>query len=549
MAKPVLLTVDDDHMVGEAITRDLRRRYAKEFSIVAADSGSAALHVLRRLRLRGDRPAVLLADHRMPGMTGVEFLTRSIEFFPQARRVLLTAYADTDAAIAAINEADLHHYLLKPWAPVEQRLYPIIDELLDDWRASDRPPFDGVRVVGHRWSRRSHEVRDLLTRNGVPFQWLDVSADDAATELLELSGATTADLPVVVLANGETLRDPSAVELLGSQGISTRAELPSYDLVIVGAGPAGLAAAVYGASEGLRTLMVEREAPGGQAGQSAHIANYLGFPRGISGAELSRRALDQARAFGVEVLRGQQVAALEPRGAAHGLVLTDGTEIAANAVILAMGVSYRRLQAVGAAELTGAGVYYGAATTEAEGCAGDDVYLIGGANSAGQAAVHFAERARSVTLLVRGPGLAETMSHYLIEQLDALPNVSVRVRTQVVETLGTEHLEGLVLRTEDGEQETVATNWLFVFIGASPRTEWLGEAVERDQHGFVLTGSAALDRGRWPLEREPLPLETSVPGVFAAGDVRSDSMKRVAAAVGEGGMAVHLIHRYLTSTT
>lgn len=548
MGKPVLLTVDDDRVVSEAIARDLRRRYAEEFSVVAATSGAAALEVLQRLRMRGDRPAVLLADHRMPGMTGVEFLTASIELFPHAKRILLTAYADTHAAIQAINDADLHHYLLKPWDPAQERLYPVVDELLDDWRATDRPPFDGVRLLGHRWSRRSHELRDLLTRNGVPFQWLDVAADPAGAELLELSGAEPSELPVVVLSDGTTLRDPSAVAMLDALGVATRAERPSYELVIVGAGPAGLAAAVYGASEGLRTLLVESEAPGGQAGQSAHIANYLGFPRGISGSELSRRALDQARTFGAEVLRGQRVASLEPRGAAHGLVLEDGTEVAANAAILAMGVSYRRLPSLGADRLTGAGIYYGAATTEAAGSAGEDVYLIGGANSAGQAAVHFAERARSVTLLVRRASLDETMSRYLIEQLEALPNVHVRLRTEVASTLGETHLEGLVLRSPDGE-ETVATNGLFVFIGASPRTDWLGDAFARDRHGFVLTGAAAQVPGRWTLARPPLPLETSVPGVFAAGDVRSDSMKRVAAAVGEGGMAVHLVHRYLAATT
>lgn len=546
MAKPVLLTVDDDRAVSDAIARDLRQRYARDYAIVAADSGAAALDVLRQLRLRGDRPAVILADHRMPGMTGVELLAASIDLFPAARRVLLTAYADTDAAITAINDADLHHYLLKPWDPAAVRLYPVVDDLLDDWWAADHPASEQVRLVGHRWSAPSHELRDLLARNLVPFQWLDVATDAEATALLGVAGVGSDDIPVVVLPSGQVLANPTRVELLAALGRSTQAGQPFYDLVIVGAGPAGLAAAVYGASEGLRTLLVERDAPGGQAGQSSHIANYLGFPRGISGGELSRRAVDQARGFGVEVLHGQQAASLEAAGAGRLLGLGDGTSVTAHAIILAMGVAYRRLPAEGAERFTGAGVFYGAAATQADSCAGQDVYVVGGANSAGQAAVHFARLARTVTLLVRAPSLEATMSAYLIDQLEALPNVEVRTRVEVAAVEGDGHLEEVRLRSlDDSHEETVRTSWLFVLIGAEPRTDWLGDAIARDARGFVLTGPAVRAARPWPLSRDPLPLETSVPGIFAAGDVRSDSMKRVVSAVGEGGMAVHLVHRYL----
>lgn len=545
MGKPVLLTVDDDKVVTAAIARDLRRRYADEFTVVSADSAASGLDVLRRLRLRGDRPAMLLVDQRMPVMAGVEFLVRTMDVFPDARRVLLTAYADTDAAIRAINEADLHHYLMKPWDPAEERLYPALDDLLDDWRAVDRPPFEGVRLLGHRWSPRAHELRDLLARNHVPYQWLDVEVDREATALLEVA-AEPPTIPALVLQDGQVLSAPSNIEALAAVGVAVKAEQPFYDLVIVGGGPAGLAASVYGASEGLRTLLLEREAPGGQAGQSSHIANYLGFPRGISGSELSRRALDQARALGTEVLLGRQVESLATTGSAKNLRLEDGTEVTAHAVILAMGVSYRRLDAACAEELTGAGVFYGAASTEVASTRGEDVYLVGGANAAGQAAVHFAASARSVTILVRGAGLTTTMSRYLVDQLEALPNVRVRAHTRVGAVAGDGHLEEIVVRSElDGSEERLPTGLLFVFIGALPGTEWLEGAVDRDERGFLLTGPAACVGGRWPLERQPFSLETSMPGVLAAGDVRADSMKRVVSAVGEGGVAVHLVHRYL----
>jgi thioredoxin reductase (NADPH) len=551
-SKPVLLTVDDDAAVLQALTRDLRRQYAHRFRIVRADSGQHALDVLRDLRLAEEQVALLLADHRMPVMTGVDFLEHSLELYPEAKRVLLTAYTDVDAVVRAINNVGLDYYLVKPWDPPHEKLYPVLDELIDDWLADYRPSFDGVRLIGHRWSARSHEIKDLLARNHVPFMWLDVDSSPDAHELLAASRISPGvnNLPVVVTSDGAVLEAPDNRALAAHIGLQTRAELPFYDLIVVGAGPAGLAAAVYGASEGLRTVLVERQAPGGQAGQSSRIENYLGFPTGISGSELARRAATQARRFGAEIITVQDACSLEASGGARLVRLVGGGTLSAHSVIVATGVDYRELDAPGVAALTGSGVYYGAALAEAQNVAGQDVYLVGGANSAGQAAVYFARFARQVTLLCRSGRLDRGMSQYLIDQIEKVPNIQVRLNCEVVAADGVQHLQSLTIKNlDDRSEEQVAAAFLFVFIGASPRTEWLGESIARDERGFVVAGPELMRDGarpRWPLVgREPLLLETSLPGVFAAGDVRQSSMKRVASAVGEGAMAVHLVHRYL----
>ena len=551
MNKPVLLSVDDDAAVSQAITRTLRRHYAPRFRVLRAESGAAALETLRELKLSGDETALLLADHRMPGMTGVELLEHSIELFPDTKRFLLTAYADIDAAIHAINVVGLDYYLLKPWDPPEEKLYPVLDDLLDDWQAHYQPPFEGVRVIGHRWSARSHEVKDLLTGNHVPFRWLDIERDAEAQQLLAASGllGTPEQLPVVVTASGEILAAPTNEDIAARVGLLTRAERPFYDLTIIGAGPAGLAAAVYGASEGLRTVLVERRAPGGQAGQSSRIENYLGFPSGVSGSELARRAMTQARRFGAEMIAVQEACTLEARGAARVVKLSGGGELSSHAVLIATGVSYRRLDAPGFDDFVGRGVYYGASIAEAQGVRDQDVYIIGGANSAGQAAVYFSRFARSVTLLARADRLEKSMSHYLIEQLKAIPTIHVCTQSEVVAAGGETHLETITIANrETGREEVVAANFLFVFIGAYPHTEWIGDTIARDEQGFILSGPE-LPRGaahpHWPAEREPYLLETSLPGVFVAGDARRSSMKRVASAVGEGAIAVHLVHQYL----
>jgi thioredoxin reductase (NADPH) len=551
MAPPVILTVDDDPDVSRALARDLRQKYGEDYRIRRAESGPAALDALKELTLRADDVALLLADHRMPDMTGVDFLAEARTFYPKARRVLLTAYADTDAAIAAINNADVHYYLLKPWDPPDEKLYPVLDDLLEDWKAEDRlKKEDGIRVVGHRWSAPSHLIKDFLTRNQVPFKWLEVERDAEASRLLSARGGNPDRLPLVVTSTGHTLEAPTPVEVAEALGFPSRASLPFYDLIIIGAGPAGLGAAVYSASEGLHTVLVEREAIGGQAGQSSRIENYLGFPSGIRGGDLAMRATTQAKRFGAEMLLTSDVAGLEMCGSARVVHLADATPLSAHAVLLTTGVAYRRLAAPGIEALTGSGVYYGAATTEAQSCQGDDVYIVGAANSAGQAAVFFARTARSVTILVRGDGLERSMSHYLIQQIAELPNVRVRTGTEVIGAAGGDHLERLrIADVVGGAEEEVDASWLFVFIGAAPCTDWLPKEVLRDDKGFVLTGPDLLSDGRppadWPLDRQPYFLETSVPGVFAAGDVRGQSVKRVASAVGEGAMAVTLVHRYL----
>jgi thioredoxin reductase (NADPH) len=551
VTKPTILTVDDDPGVLASISRDLRSRYGNDYRIIRAASGHQALDVLTQLALRARPVALIATDQRMPEMTGIQMLTQARQHTPDSKFLLLTAYADTDAAIQAINDVGLDYYLLKPWDPPTERLYPVIDDLLGDWRQANPPDAGEVRVVGHRWSQRSHEVKTFLTRNHVPYQWLEIDRDDEARKISELAHAGLDDLPLVLVPEGEPLRAPSTLELASALGLRTRAEQPLYDLCIVGGGPAGLAAAVYGASEGLRTVVVEKEAPGGQAGQSASIENYLGFPRGLSGADLAHRAVAQATRFGAEMLLARDVVGLETRGPVRAVRFDDSGDLEARAVIVATGVSYRRLEGPGLDDLAGRGVYYGSSASEASQCVGDDVYVVGGANSAGQAALNFARYAKRVVMVVRGSQLEDTMSLYLVEQIRATDNIEVRLRSSVVAARGEGHLTSITLSEQGSPPQEVPASWLFVYIGASPRTNWLGSSVARDDRGFVLTGQDLLATSSttpWPIARAPYALETSVPGVFAAGDVRLDSMKRVASAVGEGAMAIYLVHRYLAST-
>jgi thioredoxin reductase (NADPH) len=550
LGKPAVLLVDDDTEVLRAVGRDVRRRFGSVYRVLQAGSGEEALEALRQLRLRGEPAALLLADQRMPRMSGVEFLEQARPLFPDAKRALLTAYADTEAAIRAINSAHIHYYLQKPWDPPEEKLYPILDEMLEEWWAGYRPPFEGVRIFGHRWSPEAHRLKDFLARNLVPYQWLDVESMPEAGRLLEQTGLAGAALPLVLFPNGNHLAAATVPDVADRVGLNTRAQQRFYPLVIVGGGPAGLAAAVYAASEGVGTLLVEQDAPGGQAGQSSRIENYLGFPAGISGGELARRAAAQARKFGAEILSPQRVCGIHVDGPIRRLQLEGGSEVACHALLIATGVSYTRLPVPGADALAGAGIYYGAAAAEARECAQEDVYVVGAGNSAGQAALHFAQHARRVTMLVRGGGLAATMSQYLIDQIAATPNIVVRTRIEIAEAQGSQHLEGVVLRDRaTGQTEEVPASRVFIFIGAQPHTDWLESVVARDSHGFLLTGTDLAGGGArpkgWLPDRDPFLLETSVPGIFAAGDVRHGSMKRVASGVGEGAMAVSFVHQYL----
>jgi thioredoxin reductase (NADPH) len=544
--RPAILAVDDEPAVLAAVARDLRKGFGERYRIMRAGSGEEGLDLLAQMRTRGDQVALLVADQKMPGLSGTEYLVEARKIVPEAKRVLLTAYADTEAAISAINDVALDYYLLKPWDPPEEQLYPVVEDLLTTWDAGAALEAGGVRVIGHRFSKDTHDLRDFLARNRVPARWLDVERDGEARELLTVAEVEQDRLPVALLEDGSVLERPSLLELAERLGIAVQPAQDHYDLVIVGGGPAGLAAAVYGGSEGLKTVMVEREAPGGQAGQSSRIENYLGFPAGLSGSDLARRATDQARRLGAELLTVQDAAGLEVEGAGRIVQLSGGGTLSANCVLVASGIAYRQLDAPGFNEFTGAGVYYGAAMTEARSCAGQHVVIVGGANSAGQAAVYFSGYAGKVTILVRAESLAKSMSHYLIEQLAALPNVEIKTRTSPIAAEGDTRLRKIRTRGADGAEETEDVDACFVFIGASPRTDWLEGVVARDERGFVLAGADVRDAG-WPLKRDPYVLETSVPGVFVAGDVRARSIKRVASAVGEGSMAVSLIHEYLAS--
>lgn len=551
MEKPVIVAVDDEPTVLGAVARDLRREYGRQYRVMRADSGARALELARDLKLRNAPVALFMVDQRMPLMSGVEFLEEAIEIFPDAKRVLLTAYADTEAAIRAINDVGLNHYLMKPWDPPEDNLYPVLTDLLDDWQASFAPPFEGIRVVGHQWSAQSHQVKNFLARNLVPYQWLDIETDEDARDLLEFSRSDGSRLPLVLFTDGKSLTQPTNLEIAEKIGLKTRPGLRFYDLVIVGAGPAGLAAAVYGASEGLSTLLVEGEAPGGQAGTSSRIENYLGFPAGLSGGDLARRAVAQATRFGAEILTPLETTGVRVEEPYRFLTLTDGSEISCHALLISTGVSYRTLDAPGIEKLSGAGVYYGAAITEALSCQDRDVFIVGAGNSAGQAAVYLARYARSVTMLVRGASLAQSMSHYLVAQLESHEKITVSMHSAVAEVNGNSSLEEITIAdTVTGETRTVPAYALFIFIGARPRTNWVAGVVERDQSGSIVTGPGLLRGGQrpkgWNPDRDPYLLETSVPGIFAAGDVRQRSMKRVASAVGEGSMAVQFVHQYLS---
>jgi len=553
MPKPVLLTVDDDPEVLRAIERDLRSHYSDRYRVMRANSGSAALVTLRELKARNNPVALLLADQRMPQMDGVGFLSEAMELHPLAKRALLTAYADTNAAIDAINEARVHYYLMKPWDPPEEKLFPALDDLLHDWTSTFRPLYEGIRVLGTRWSNRSYELRDFLARNQVPYQWIDVElaqTDPEVRGLMSSLGPEAETLPLIIFSDGARLAEPLLPAVADKIGLRTHAQTSFYDLAIVGGGPAGLAAAVYGASEGLHTVMIEREAPGGQAGLSSRIENYLGFPSGLTGLDLARRAVAQAKRFGVEILSPQEAVSLRVDGPYRFLKLADGSEISCHALLLAMGVQWRTLDVPGIERLQGAGVYYGGGTSEALACKGETVYIIGGANSAGQAAMHFSKFAGKVVMLVRGGSLAATMSHYLIEQIEKTPNIELWPKTAVVEVHGETRLSDItILRIATGEKEKLPATSLFIFIGAQPRTEWLGDTIERDERGFVLSGPDLLRDGKkpasWTLDRDPGLLETNVPGIFVVGDVRHGSVKRVASGVGEGAVVVQFMHQYL----
>ena len=550
MPKPVIWTVDDDPDVLRAVERDLRRQYGDRYKVISADSGSSALEATKQLKLRNETVALFLVDQRMPHMSGVEFLEKAIELYPDAKRALLTAYADTDAAIRAINEVQVDHYLMKPWDPPEERLFGVVDDLLDDWQASHHPAFEGVRVIGHQWSPHSSEIRDFLGRNFVPHQWLNVEGDERAKPFLESVGADTTALPMVVFTDGTVLKDPPVAEVAKKLGLRTKAEFPFYDLVVVGAGPAGLAATVYGAADGLHTLLIEREAPGGQAGRSSRIENYLGFPTGLSGNDLARRAVAQARRFGAEILAPQEVKSVRIEGPSRVLTLGDGSEVGCRALLIATGIAFRKLEVPGLDKFSGAGVHYYAPMSDAFSHRDGDVYIVGGANSAGQAAMYFSKFARHVTMLVRGSALSDSMSQYLEKQIAATKNITVKLNSSVIAVDGNDRCEKITVQNNKTcTSETVPAGALLIYAGAIPRTDWLAGMVERDAQGYLISGQHLMLEGKrptgWTADRDPFYLETSVPGIFVAGDVRHRSAKGVASGVGEGAMAVKLIHQYL----
>ena len=549
MQKPVILAVDDDPQVASAVERDLRKHYRKDYRILSATSGKQALEAVQQLKKRNNPVALFLVDQRMPEMTGTEFIAQAARLYPDTRKVLLTAYADTQAAITSINTLGLDYYLMKPWDPPELNLYPVLDDLLSDWAASAPIPYEGIRVAGTLWSPQSHVVKDFLARNQIPYKWLDIETDEEASALVETVGQER-NLPVVFFEDGSTLSAPTIRDLAEKVGLYSQASQPFYDLLIIGGGPAGLAAAVYGASEGLRTLMIEKEATGGQAGTSSRIENYLGFPKGLSGSDLARRATSQAKRLGAEIITGEAAASIRVDGAYKYVKMGGGEELTCHALVLAMGVSVRRLEIPGVEDLTGAGIYYGAALTEAANYRGQDVFIVGGGNSAGQAAMYFSGYAWRVYLIVRSSSLGFGMSHYLVEQIQATPTIEVRYNADVVQAYGKNKLEGICVQNKDsGENETLSGAAMFIFIGAVPHTEIVEGVVERDRPGFILTGNDLVKNGRrprgWNLKRDPYLLETSSPGIFAAGDVRHGSVKRVASAVGEGAVSIALVHQYL----
>src|SRR6266511_1261194 len=546
MPKPVIWTVDDDPDVLRAVERDLRRHYGDRYKVISADSGASALEAIRQLKLRNEPVALFLADQRMPRMTGVEFLEKAIEFYPDAKRSLLTAYADSDAAIRAINNVHIDHYVMKPWDPPEERLYGVVD----DMQASYHPAFQGVRVIGHQWSPQSTEIRDFLGRNFVPHQWLNVETDETAKKLLTTTGAAASSLPIVVFPDGSFLGNPSTAEVARKLGLKTKAEFPFYDLVVVGAGPAGLAASVYAAADGLHTLLIEREAPGGQAGRSSRIENYLGFPVGLSGADLARRAVAQARRFGAEILAPQEVKGVRVEGPARVLTLADGSELGCRALLIATGIAFRKLEVPGLDRLSGAGVYYYAPMSDAFSYRDGNIYIVGGANSAGQAAMYFSKFARQVTMLVRGDSLSDSMSQYLENQIAATRNIAVRFNASVIAVDGVDRCETITIQdNKTCSQESVSAHALLIYAGAVPRTDWLAGMVERDAQGYLISGQHLMLEGKrrtgWTADRDPCDVETSVPGIFVAGDVRHRSAKGVTSGVGEGAMAVKLVHQYL----
>ena len=550
MKKPIILTVDDDPQVLRAVSRDLKKRYRSDYRIISTDSANEALEALTEMKNQGAEVALLLSDQKMPEMLGVDFLEKAKLIFPRARRVLLTAYSDTDAAIRAINTVQLDYYLMKPWDPPEEKMYPVLDDLLDEWISSHTPLFDGIRVIGYQFSPRSHKIKDYLAGNLFPYRWYDVETSEIAGELVEANDISSQDLPVVFFQDGEFLKNPGITEIAEKLGLHPKARAELYDVIIIGAGPAGLAAAVYGASEGLKTLVIERRAPGGQAGTSSRIENYLGFPKGLSGSDLTRRAISQAQRLGAELLTPAEVKEIKCNDQYKIIALDNGNELMARSLVITTGVDYRKLDTKGVSDFTGAGIYYGAAMTEANACKDQHVFVVGGGNSAGQGAMYLSQFAKKVHILIRRADLTSTMSAYLIDQIANTENIEVMGQTEIAEAKGNGRLQGLSIKNiETGEIQETEAGALFIFIGARPFTDWMGGTLIKDQKGFLKTGRELLNddefRKQWKQKREPFLLETSTPGIFAAGDVRSGAMNRVASAVGEGAMSISLVHKYL----